>query len=239
MHKSNTPIHVSIVIPAYNPGPALVDVVGRVHRSLDTNKYTSHEIVVVSDGTTDGSIALLDDTDARLAVIELPINQGKGKALKAGIAETHGIYVAFIDADGDLPPELLPNMISLLIDSDISAVIGSRSAPGAQITSTTIRRILSRVFRIWVSLWIRISVSDTQVGIKAFKGDLIRALTQSVKSDGFAFDVELLWMLQKNHSATVCEYPVVQLAPQSSSVSLSRSMSALIEVARIRLRRYL
>lgn len=235
MTDKHSPPEVSVVIPAYNPGPIIVEIVRRVHESLDSSQLCSHEIIVVSDGSSDGSVDLLDESDSRLNVIRCDQNRGKGSALKIGFAATCGSKAAFIDADGDLPPEMLPDMIRLLDTENIIAVVGSRSVPGADVAYRVMRRLLSRIFRIWVRAWIGIRVADTQVGIKAFDGELIRSCLPEIKSQGFAFDVELLWVIERRGGGEIREFPVRQMPQTTSSLTLSRNVNALLEVVLLRI----
>ena len=104
---------LTIIVPFYNPGarfgPHLKDVI----EVLDTTGK-SFEVIAVSDGSTDGSqLAVASQGDDRVRLISLPENQGKGTALRVGMAEARGTYVGFIDADGDLPARLIPGLMAL------------------------------------------------------------------------------------------------------------------------------
>lgn len=230
---SQNETRVSIVVPAFNAGEALHHMVAGIHSSLDQAGQTIHEVVVVSDGSTDGYPESLDKSDSRLNLIVLERNQGKGAALKVGISATRGDIVCYIDADGDLPSSLLPNMIEMLSSNSADAVLGSRQISGAQIEYSLSRRILSRIFRLWVVAWLGVRVRDSQVGIKAFKGSLARKYAPKVTSNGFAFDAELLMLLQRDGHGDWLEYPVVQIEGSSSSLRLTSGIRALLEVASV------
>ena len=96
-------IDLSLVIPFYNPGHRLASHVQAVVDALRTERVT-FEVIAVSDGSTDGSPASIAGID-QVRIIELAENQGKGAALRVGLAQGRGRYLGFIDGDGDIPAE--------------------------------------------------------------------------------------------------------------------------------------
>ncbi len=94
-------IDLSLVIPFYNPGLRLAshvqDVVGVLRA-----EHVTFEVIAVSDGSTDGSPSSIAGID-KVRIVELAKNQGKGAALRVGLAQGRGRYLGFIDADGDIP----------------------------------------------------------------------------------------------------------------------------------------
>ncbi|MEZ4398704.1 MAG: glycosyltransferase family 2 protein [Kofleriaceae bacterium] len=194
---SATPPSISIIIPAYNEeariGPSLERVL-----SYAAARWTAYEVVVVDDGSRDGTVAVVEALAAScpaLRVVRLPANAGKGAAVKAGVLASRGAHVLFSDADLSTPiTELARLEQALRAGADVA--IGSRAVPGdVARAQPLLRRLQGRGFH-WVvrALGFRAvaTVRDTQCGFKLFKGAVARALFRELTLTGFAFDVELL-----------------------------------------------
>ena len=124
-----SPEQTSVVIPAFNEADVIGDVVAALVRSA-----AWHEILVVDDGSADGTRAAAEAAGAR--VIRHPYNKGNGASVKSGIREATGEYVLIIDADGQHPPEDAVRLVSRLGDFDL--VVGAR----AHSTQATVARRL-------------------------------------------------------------------------------------------------
>jgi glycosyltransferase involved in cell wall biosynthesis len=122
-----SPEQTSVVIPAFNEA----DVIGSVVTAL-ARSAAWHEILVVDDGSADGTAAAAEAAGAR--VIRHPYNKGNGSSVKSGIREASGEYVLIIDADGQHPPEEAPRLVSRLGEFDL--VVGAR----AHATQATVAR---------------------------------------------------------------------------------------------------
>ena len=112
----STPL-VSVVVPNYNCGPFLSDAVDSVLRQ----SYPAREIIVVDDGSTDDSLAVLDQYGDRIRVVTQR-NQGVSIARNTGIQHSHGELVAFLDADDMWRPEKLAKQVSLFENPDVGLV---------------------------------------------------------------------------------------------------------------------
>jgi glycosyltransferase involved in cell wall biosynthesis len=114
---------VVAIIPAFNERDAISDTIRQVRAALNTLPHRS-EIVVVDDGSTDGTGDLAEASGVR--VIRVPSNRGYGTALKTGVLATDSEYVVIIDADGTYPPDAIPRLVMRAADADM--VVGARSA---------------------------------------------------------------------------------------------------------------
>ena len=136
----------------------------------------SFEIIAVSDGSTDGSgnrIAdLVGDT---LCIESLPCNSGKGNALHVGLAAGRGRYIGFIDADGDLDPQLLSPFLALARVYQPDIILGSKRHPMSEVDYTPIRRMYSVTYQILTTLLFRLTVRDTQTGLKLVRREVLAA----------------------------------------------------------------
>ena len=136
-HSPGSPptLHVSIVVPYYNPGNRLRTTVEDMVRVLDASGMT-FEIITVSDGSTDGSPFTLEGfPESVVRRMNFAKNFGKGHALRAGLGLGRGRYLGFIDADGDISPELLAPFVSIMQSEQPDIIIGSKRHPESSVHS--------------------------------------------------------------------------------------------------------
>jgi dolichyl-phosphate beta-glucosyltransferase len=188
----------------------------------------------VDDGSTDDTSAVARAAGAHL--IRFERNRGKGAALRAGIATTTGQICGFTDADLPYGLDALPLAISYIRDRRFHAVVGDRTLPGstyqnAGLARTIISGVASFAFRTLVTG----GIYDTQCGFKAFRGDVADELFRLARIDGFAIDVELIYLALK-HRLDVKRIPVQLQRNAPSSVRVVRdSIRAFREIVAIRL----
>jgi glycosyltransferase involved in cell wall biosynthesis len=147
MPVSDSPISISIVIPAYNEGRRLPDTLSALAAFLETTGW-SWDLVVVDDGSADGTAELAEQVarrEPRVRVLREP-HRGKGAAVKAGMLAATGGYRFLCDADLSMPARELPRFLPpILIGADVA--IGSREGPGARRVGEPWRRhATGRVF---------------------------------------------------------------------------------------------
>jgi dolichyl-phosphate beta-glucosyltransferase len=191
---------LSIVIPAYNEATRIVDTLAAMKHYLQQRQDYCHdyEIIVVSDGSTDDTdrvvLDFIEDFNG-LKLITYPDNRGKGFAVKTGIQASDGDMVLFADADGATPIEELDKLAEPILTNRADIVIASRRVIGAHIIKkqSTLRIFVGKVFSFINILMLNMPYIDTQCGFKLFKGYLARKLFNDNISDGFAFDVEILF----------------------------------------------
>lgn len=192
------PPHLSIVIPAYNEERRLPSTLARLHDYLSRQSYRS-EIVVVSNGSTDGTDAIVLEAVQRfpdLRLISIP-ERGKGRAVREGALHSRGQIVFLCDADLSMPPEHLAPFLLAAEDADV--VVGSREALGARrYDEPWHRHLMGRVFNGLVQLLIVPDIRDTQCGFKAFRREAADTLFPLQTIPGWGFDVELLHLARKN-----------------------------------------
>ncbi len=140
----DAPGSLSIVVAAYNEESVIGELYARLRAVLERLRY-AHELIVVDDGSTDGTVALLATlaaSDPALHVLELSRNFGKEAAISAGIAHAAGDAVILIDADLEHPPELIPQLVAAW-EEGADVVVGVRNPrPGEGL----VRRVASRAF---------------------------------------------------------------------------------------------
>jgi glycosyltransferase involved in cell wall biosynthesis len=226
--------HVTVILPAYNearrlPGalPALLDIVP-----------PRTEIIVVDDGSTDDTSVVarrLLGSVPQARVVSFPTNRGKGAAVRAGMSFATGRIAVFCDADGATDVGHLPELIRALDRADIA--VGTRVSGSEAVQETDAARALLRSgFRRWTSTVLDLDTVDTQCGFKAFRMPIAKLLFSLVRSDGFAFDVEVL-ALAHRLGMRIDEVPVRWTAVPGSKVRpVKDSVAMAAEVVRIRRR---
>lgn len=200
---------LSVVIPAYNQQNEIARTLGVVSEVLQMAAI-SHEIIVVSDGSTDATVTRARDTGTpSCRVLEYFPNQGKGHAEKVGSLAAAGDFVAWIDADLDLDPSLLPSFLAQAQALHLDAVIGSKRHPASKVDYPATRRVYSWLYQMLVRVLFRLDVRDTQVGIKLFRGDVLDEVLPLVLVKRYAFDLEVLAVARHLDHGRIAEHPIV------------------------------
>ena len=212
-------LDLTVVMPFFNPGPRLGATVRDVVAVLRSTGAT-FEVLAVSDGSTDGSEATLpDDEDSGVQLVVLPEHAGKGQAVRAGLARGRGRYLGFIDADGDVPPDLLADFVAIAKVQQPDGVLGSKRHPGSEVVYPLARRVYSWGYQQLVRLLFHLKVRDTQAGIKLVRRDVLEAVLPWMVEQGFVFDLELLVLARRHGYENFVEAPVRILRRFTSTVS--------------------
>ncbi len=226
-------VDLTVVIPYFNPGNLLRPHVDRLIVALD-EAGVSFEIIAVSDGSTDGSPGSLDDLDDGVVHrLMLQVNVGKGEALCAGLRVARGRYVGFIDADGDLDPQLWRPLLELLRLYRPDAIVGSKRHPLSDVTTTPVRRFYSWGFQTLTWLLFRLPVRDTQVGLKVFRRELLVDALPLTRERRFTFDLELLVIARRLGYRRLMEAPVRLAAQGRSTVRPATVLRMLVDTLRL------
>jgi glycosyltransferase involved in cell wall biosynthesis len=182
---------ISVVIPAYNEESLIRDLVHQVS-ATDISPH-SMEIVVVNDGSTDGTSATLKALAKKfpsLHVIELPENCGKSCALRKGFAIARGDVVLVQDADLEYSPQDYPHLIAPFENPDIQVVYGSRFLNKAWPDNMKLHNWLAnRLFTLLVNMLFSCGITDEGTAYKVFRNNLLRDIP--LQADGFAFCAEI------------------------------------------------
>ncbi|HET6775189.1 MAG TPA: glycosyltransferase [Acidimicrobiales bacterium] len=226
---------LSVVVPAYDEA----DRIGRTVQDLrdglaDVAAAGGLEIVVVDDGSTDGT------SDAALAagasqVVVQPRNRGKGAAVRVGVLAARGRTVAFTDADLAYGPDQVQRVLDAVEDGwDVA--IGDRRHPQARtlVAPSRLRAVGSRAINLLGYAVLLGSYRDTQGGLKAFRSDVARFVFARTRVDRFAFDIEVLHLVER-HQLSLVEVPVEVTNSSRSTVRAARDATGLvIDLFRIR-----
>jgi glycosyltransferase involved in cell wall biosynthesis len=225
------PIDLSVVIPAYNESSRLLDTVHRCRNWLQASVPT-WELIVVDDGSEDDTRAIageMAERDPRIRVIAAA-HGGKGAAVRRGMLAARGRWCFFADADLSMDLNQLPRFFAA--EGDV--IIASREAPGARrVGEPWTRHAIGRVFNLMVRVVAVPGVHDTQCGYKMFSADAVRQLFPLVRQNGFAFDVELLYMARRA-GLRIREVPITWLYRSGSQVRFRTGLAAFAHILAIR-----
>jgi dolichyl-phosphate beta-glucosyltransferase len=231
------PPALSVVVPAYNEAARIGPTLERICGHLGGAAF---ELWVVDDGSGDGTAAVVEAAaraHPQIRLLRCEPNHGKGYAVRRGVEASAGARVLVTDADLSTPIEELARLEAAL-DAGADVAIGSRAVPGARIErrQPLHRVLMGRVFNLVLRWTLMPLFRDTQCGFKLFRGDAAHDLFARLTLDGFAFDVEALYLALRL-GYRVAEVPVIWRDDPNSRVRPVRdSWAVLADLWRIRRR---
>ena len=180
----NNAAKLSIIMPVYNEIQTLETILNRV-RDVDIDK----EIIVVDDGSTDGSREFLQELDwPELNLILQPRNQGKGSAVRAGIAAAQGECLLIQDADLEYYPEEYPKLLEPILDGRADVVYGTRFL-GTHRVFMFWHFLANRLLSLLTNILYNTMLTDMETCYKVFRAEVIKGIT--IRSNGFDLEPEI------------------------------------------------
>jgi glycosyltransferase involved in cell wall biosynthesis len=202
---SDTDQLISIIVPVYNEAGTVRQVIDRL---LHIPLPAAREIIVVNDGSTDGTRGVLDDiapVEGVLSIVHAAVNGGKGSALRIGLAHARGTIVAIQDADLELDPVQLAGLVQPILDGEADVVYGSRflaGRPPGPWVSIAANRSLT-----WLTnVLFRGNLTDMETCYKIMAAPVARSL--ELESNRFDIEPEITAKLLRQRCRIV-ERPVV------------------------------
>lgn len=191
---------LSIVIPCYNELRTIETILKEIeHVDLGSTKK---EVIIVDDGSTDGTRDLLKklaDANKDIKLIFQKVNQGKGAALKKGILESTGDVVVIQDADLEYDPEEYKRLLRPIERGHAHVVYGSRFIGGEPHRIIYYRNQVANKFLTMLSnMFTGLNLTDMETCYKMFKGDLVRKLAKDLKAQRFGFEPEITAKVAKS-----------------------------------------
>ena len=185
---------VSAFTPAFQSGDYSIKRTDFKRKGQPYQKNSDwYELIIVNDGSSDETRAAareLSKSDKRVKLISYSKNMGKGYAVRQGVIHSQGKYLLFMDGDGNISSDVLAQYLQKLDKVDVA--IGSKYHRDSNISVPLSRKFLSKSFQILVKIMLGLKISDTQVGLKAGKGESFRMIFQQMHVKRYAFDVEML-----------------------------------------------
>lgn len=226
--------NLSLIIPAYNKESEVFKVVSSFVDELKHLPY-NWEIIVVDDASRDDTLreALrskkFNGNTFRIKIFSYNMNQGKGFALYHGFKHAIGDTVVFADSDLDLPAENLSIALNYFNKTHADVVIGSKRHPSSRVNYPLIRRVQSRTYQLIVKILFDLNVTDTQVGLKVFRRQVLTEIFPRIVVKNFAFDLELLVVAQKLGYTRVVEIPICLNYNFTSTVNISTIRKIMVD----------
>lgn len=228
-------ITLSVIIPAYNEA----DRIGATFRSLDSyfkGKEFSYEVIVVDDGSVDGTVGIVRafaETNPTIRLLENGANQGKGYSVNRGMLSARGAYRLFMDADNSVDISHLDTFWEWM-KSGYDVVIGSIRIKDSHIAehSGRHRRFLGNLSKTLIRMVAVPGIHDTQRGFKFFSADAAEKIFSKQTIWRFGFDIEILVIAWLN-GFKIKELPVMWNNPAGSKVTLMSYFETLQELVRI------
>lgn len=229
---------LSIIIPAYNEARRLPATLDAVRAYLDGRGFEFAEVVVVDDGSKDETaelVAAAAASDGRVRLLKNPGNRGKGYAVRHGMREARGEWVLFSDADLSAPIEELDKLIGAVEASGADGAIGSRALNRRLVgkRQSAFREFSGRAFNLAMRMVTGLDYRDTQCGFKLFRQSVAQAVAARQLSDGFGFDVEILFIARRL-GYRVVETPVRWFNAEGTKVSVWNGVAAFADPLRVR-----
>jgi dolichyl-phosphate beta-glucosyltransferase len=223
---------LTLIFPCYNEAERLPQTLAAYLAAL-SRQPGEVEVLVVDDGSTDQTFAVaraVAARDDRVRVIRSQPNHGKGHGVRTGMLQARGELLVFTDADGSYGPGEVARVAAALAHAPVA--IGFRPAGWA--TGPPARRLASRLFNRAIQALLRLPYRDTQCGLKGFRRHAALELFGRAQLDGFAFDVEILF-LARRLGVAVTEVPVRAEVRDGSKVQLAvDAVGMLGDVLRVR-----
>lgn len=195
---------LSIVIPAYNEEETLSEIVARLLAVSGES-----EIVLVDDGSTDGTGAIANrmaEENPRIKVAHHPVNRGKTEALKTGFSLTTGQIVMIQDADLEYDPAEIGELILPIVNGHADVVYGSRFlVRRASRVLYFYHFLANKGLTFFSNLCTNVNMTDVETCYKAFRGEIIRNM--KIVSSGFGFEIEVTAKVAKL-GAAIYEVPI-------------------------------
>jgi dolichyl-phosphate beta-glucosyltransferase len=235
--------HVTLVIPVYNETIRLISGLYQVLSYLRKQSY-GWELIIVDDGSALAVRTMLDQAVHRrilrydirklpVSVYRLRTNRGKGAAISLGVSKAKGEYVVFTDIDLSVPVSELANMLRHLRKYPVAIASRRLTASKILVHQSNSREIAGRIFTVLSNTVCQTYVTDVTCGFKGFRQEAARKLFRKRRIDRWVFDAELLFLARK-YNIGVKEFPVAWTNKSGSKVRVGDSVSAFIDLFRIR-----
>lgn len=225
---------LSVIIPAYNEEKRIKGTIDDYYEFFSAKKF-NFEIIVVANNCSDNTASVARQKKSKnIRVVEIKHYTGKGGAVIGGFKLADAKLIAFVDADNSSKPQELLRLIEK-IKEGFDVAVGSRVLEGSQIKvhQPFFRVFIGRIFSIISNTLFGLSIIDTQCGCKVFRREVVAKILKEKISDGFEFDVQLLWIAKQN-GKKIAEVPIKWSNAKDSKVGILDPLKMLIGLVRIR-----
>jgi len=193
---------LSVIIPVFNEVGSIREIVRRVQKVRLAN-----EIIIVDDGSTDGTRGLLAELDGKrgVRVILHERNRGKGSAVRTGISNARGDVLLIQDADLEYDPHDYPSLLKPIAEGVADVVYGSRFLGGPRRVTMFWHMIANQLLTLTTNLLYDTILSDMETGFKVFRRQVLNGIT--LRAERFDFEPEFTAKMLKRH-VRIFEVPI-------------------------------
>ena len=185
---------ISIIMPAYNEGVHICENIRMTDEVLRESGLDA-EIIAIDDGSSDNTLAEIERAAEKFDNVTTARNHnnmGKGRALRTGFEHAKGDIVVFLDADLDLHPNQIHNLLDVLEAGPYDVVVTSKHHPESKLSYPFSRKVASLGYYMIIKVLFGLPVKDTQTGLKIFRRDVLDKVFHRLLVKTYAYDVELL-----------------------------------------------
>ncbi len=226
------------MIPAYNEERRLPGTLDRILDWLKQANFSFWEVIVVDDGSRDGTSGVVENygkIHSAVRLLKNPGNRGKGYAVRNGMLNAHGDWILYSDADLSTPIEEIEKLRRAVSEQDTAIAIGSRALEPSlvEIHQPIFREYSGRFFNLVMRSVTGLPFHDTQCGFKLYRADAAKLIFEKQQQDGFSFDVEDLVIAAKLGLRAV-EVPVRWRNAEGTKVRLTQGIQSFVDLFHIR-----
>lgn len=183
---------VSIILPVYKKEKYVKDFIQSVIDVMEKTRW-DYELIVVVDGYLDKSVSEAKKVKSKkVSVYGYQTNKGKGYAVRYGMARATGRYIVFMDVSLKLNPKGIILVLEHMDWYDADVIVASKRHPASKVEYAKMRRVFSFGYQILNFILFRLRIRDTQVGMKAFRREVLEKVLPRLIVKQYAFDIELL-----------------------------------------------
>jgi len=222
--KAPHEISVDVVIPVLNEAHVLAKSVAKVRNFLSQHLPYRWRVVIVDNGSTDGTGRVAEALAARHSdVTFLHLQQrGRGRALRYAWSQGTADIVCYVDVDLSTELEALPRTLRALLDERYDIAVGSRLMRGSRTRRSLKREVISRIYNLLLKALLNVGFSDAQCGFKALTREVVERVVPQVQDQSWFFDTELL-VLAERQGYRIKDIPVVWNEDDDSRVKVLRT----------------
>jgi len=233
--------HLSLVIPVYNEAKRLPPALNQLAAFCGAKTFPC-EVLIVVEPSSDGTLEIASAYAAQQAnfqVIANPEHRGKGFAVRTGMLRARGEFVFYMDVDLSVPLREVSGFLAFFAaHPEIDVLAGNRQHARSRLTrrQSPLREAMGQMFNRFLQSLSLGALRDTQCGFKAFRREAAQQIFSRQRTDGFAFDVEVL-LLAERLGYKAADLPVEWVNSPESKVHIVRdSLQMLRDTLRIRRR---